>query len=248
MTIKDIQPDKRILRLNIGVGAIAGFTTNIACDDTNLSSQLFSDDHFIYNIPFVAPKQTHTTNVGIVENIGQEFQDTDAVITRLKHVAIGIRTADCVPIVLYAPDIEAVAAIHAGWRGTLGGIVNETVNKLKGMGANILLMHAAFGPSVCKGCYEVSEELATQFKNAGFSKFVSHGEMMDPLTGDISSKNSFRLDLEGINRARLIDLGVKDKNIASNVFCTRHEQRIKLPSWRLTKGTDERLITLITLT
>lgn len=67
------------------------------------------------------PRQTHTVNVAVAENPEEEFPDTDALVTFKRGLMIGVRTADCVPIVIWSPDAEGVAAVHAGWKGTLEG-------------------------------------------------------------------------------------------------------------------------------
>lgn len=88
----------------------------------------------------ILPVQTHSCNIREVDAAGKPIdgeglEDTDALITRQKGIVIGVRTADCVPILLFAPDIMAVAAIHAGWKGTLGRIAGLTVERLVAMGA-----------------------------------------------------------------------------------------------------------------
>ena len=83
------------------------------------------------SVSLVLPQQTHTAHVDICTSPGQTFPDTDALITRDPAIAVGVRTADCQPILLYAPDIRAVAAIHAGWRGTFGRIGSNTVRRLQ---------------------------------------------------------------------------------------------------------------------
>ena len=75
-----------------------------------------SDDILPCNI--VLPKQTHSLNVAIVSDGNEILEDTDAIITETPGLPIGVRTADCVPVILYAEDIKAVAAVHAGWKGS----------------------------------------------------------------------------------------------------------------------------------
>jgi YfiH family protein len=190
----------------------------------------------------VLPKQTHTVNVGEVTAIGERFPETDALITRSDKFAVGVKTADCVPIVLYAPDIRAVAAVHAGWRGTIGGIVDNTVRRLTEIGADSKKMYAAFGPAVCQDCYEVDHELGKRFIDAGFSSCVewkNDGER--PL-----------LDLVAVNTERLLRLGINENFIIKSGLCTKHSvsssgERL-FPSWRAKVGEDRRLITFVRLT
>jgi hypothetical protein len=190
-------------------------------------------------LPVVLPVQTHTTNVVRIVDGSEDLSDVDALVTTRSDIAIGVRTADCVPIVLHAPDIHAVAAIHAGWRGTLNAIVDNTVGMLVGMGACPDIMRAAFGPSICCHCYEVDSALADRFASAGFASCIDN------------SAAKPHIDLQGVNIRRLLALGLQEHNIVPSDFCTRHtlstSGRELLPSWRRTPATPQRLITIIHL-
>ena len=120
--------NKNIIRLPSPEG-ICCFTTFIIHDQPADRS----DDILPCNI--VLPKQTHSLNVAIVSDGNEILEDTDAIITGTPGLSIGVRTADCVPVILYAEDIKAVAAVHAGWKGTLGGIVDVVVDRLADMGS-----------------------------------------------------------------------------------------------------------------
>lgn len=111
---------------NIAPGVVGGFVAP-ACGEGDAAER--------YGI--VCPCQTHTANVGILSHPGESFPETDAVVTHLKGVRIGVRTADCVPVVLYAPGAEVIAAVHAGWKGTLAGIVRETLGVMSRLGADM---------------------------------------------------------------------------------------------------------------
>ncbi len=186
-------------------------------------------------VELVMPCQTHTDNVRIVTTSNETFPDTDGLISFDSSIAVGIRTADCQPVLLFAPDIKAVAAVHAGWRGTLGHITRNAVLKMIGKGASPGKMTAILGPSICGDCYEVSEELAADFRKEGFRR--------------IYSKN--HLDLKQLNSEELEAIGVKPENITVMDDCTRHTQdsnhQFRYPSWRRTPGTTDRLISLICL-
>lgn len=193
----------------------------------------------------ILPRQTHTCNVGIIEADSEApetiaFDDTDALVCFRSGTAIGIRTADCVPILLYAPDLHAVAAIHAGWKGSFGGIVDNAVRTLTGRGADPARMEAAMGPCICGGCYEVSPELAERFADAGFGECLTEGKRT--AAGNCANPS---LDLPAVNRLRLLRLGVPDGQIAMPPCCTLENDIF--PSWRRTPGTGTRLLTWIRL-
>lgn len=194
----------------------------------------------------VLPQQTHTANVALCNSADQTFADTDALITRDPTIAVGVRTADCQPILLYSPDIRAVAAVHAGWRGTFGRIGSNTVRRLCALGADTIRMKALLGPSICPECYEVSAELVVQFRDAGFRHLPSPDH----------------LDLAQLNAEDLTDAGIPPANITFTHQCTRHTTDntaapapvsgptappFLYPSWRREPGTTTRLISAIRL-
>ena len=107
-----------------------------------------------------ATKQEHTDVVEIIDKsrIGYGIsipwgRGVDACITTLKNVPLLCYSADCVPILLYAKDIDAVAAVHAGWRGTQSEIVAKTVYRLLELGAESENIYTAIGPCINKCCY-----------------------------------------------------------------------------------------------
>ncbi len=179
----------------------------------------------------VIPVQTHSCNVAVIKSDGvvPNLENTDAIISLAPGLNIGVRTADCVPVLLHAPDIRAVAAIHAGWKGTIGGIVTFTIAKLQELGADPARIEAAFGPSICGKCYEVNLAMIELFRNAGYEKAII-GER--------------HLDLQNVNRIRLLKSGVREENIHPSPICTFETDA--LPSWRRS-ASDSRLLTYIRL-
>lgn len=205
------------------------------------SSAMEFDPHN-YKSLVLLPEQTHSLNVGIVSSPDDVFRVTDALVTFLPGVVIGVKTADCVPILLYAPDVKGVAAIHAGWKGTLGGIVTNAVEVMKSFGADPSKMIAAFGPSISMDNYEVSHDLAASFINKGFARNVYYPEGPDSRP---------HIDLQGVNITRLLELGLQMQNIRPFDGCTygslASDGSPKFPSHRRTKGSPARLLTTISL-
>lgn len=125
----------------------------------------------------IMPRQTHTANVAI---INREFlaldqkarteylQDIDALVTNLPNVAIGVNTADCVPIVLRDATTGVAGVAHAGWKGTIMHIGAKTVEAMLSIGASINNIEAIIGVSICPNCFEVGDEVVAQFAEAGF--------------------------------------------------------------------------------
>ena len=87
---------------------------------------------------------------------------SDAIITRENNIALGVVTADCVPILLYDKENKIVGCIHAGWKGTIAGIIKNTISKIKKIGKQNII-YASIGPCIGKKSYEVGLEFYTKF-------------------------------------------------------------------------------------
>lgn len=94
----------------------------------------------------VTARQTHNTNVAVIDSIPPTPPtDVDALVTRLPNVAIGVFTADCVPILLCEPKSGLIAAVHAGWKGTAKGIVANAIETMVDEGADRCGIEAVVG-------------------------------------------------------------------------------------------------------
>jgi polyphenol oxidase len=157
----------------------------------------------------------------------------DASLTNEPGLLLGTQTADCVPILLVDPKKRAVAAIHAGWRGTLARIAQKAVGQMRyKYGSKPADLLAAIGPSIGPCCYEVAAEFVTKFT----SQFEDAEEYFDEArTGDepnplqwLNMKppghqpppKSVHLDLWKANRSQLFAAGLKAQNIFSSGLCT----------------------------
>ena len=110
--------------------------------------------------------QTHSNNVIIIDKNNKNYKDynSDALVTNLKDIAIGVLTADCVPIILYDSINEVIGCIHAGWKGSISGIIENTLIKFKKLNASNKI-HAAIGPCISERSYEVGKEFYLNFIN-----------------------------------------------------------------------------------
>ncbi|MDE6049886.1 MAG: peptidoglycan editing factor PgeF [Paramuribaculum sp.] len=146
----------------------------------------------------VFPHQTHSVNVAVVTDTDAHLPDTDAIVTAMRGVALGIHTADCVPIVLADPESGVIGAAHSGWRGTAGDIAARTVAKMVEIGAKPGNIVAAMGPCICRDCFEVGEEVAVHFNRFGAvdrSRSKPHVDL--PLAVAASLENA------GVSRERI---------------------------------------------
>jgi hypothetical protein len=123
---------------------------------------------------------------------GERIGDGDAIISSEPGVAVGIRTADCVPILIADPVTRIVGCVHAGWRGTAENITGATIDELRSRGCKPADLYVAIGPSIGSCCYSVGPEVARRF-----------GRWIE-IAGDGPSS----LDLPAVNQMQLLDAGV----------------------------------------
>jgi len=200
-----------------------------------LAKQLNADE----NVHFIVANQTHSDHIKVIEksetkgwkSLGDAIEDCDALITQEKDVVLTVLTADCVPVLLYDPRNEVVAAVHAGWKGTEAEIVSKTVLKMQErFGCRAEDMIAAVAPSIGRCCYEVGEDVAKHFFEFPESYTVK-GE-------------KYMLDLPYINKSQLLKAGLSEENIEMSAVCTACEVGDYF-SYRKEQGCSGRFMSLI---
>jgi YfiH family protein len=169
---------------------------------------------------FVFPRQTHSDYVAIVtsENMQPAIADTDALITNEPGLFICVQTADCVPILLFDPKKKVVAAVHAGWRGTVAKIAALTVTKMTdSFGCNPQDIQAGIGPSIHMHAYEVGPEVIQAVRD----NFNNTGALLKP---SLNEGKAF-LDLWEANKTILLEAGLMEENIEVMGLCSfeQHE-------------------------
>jgi len=177
--------------------------------------------------------------VGTEDEIKESDEKFDALISDLTGVLVGVKTADCVPVLIGDPQNGAFAAVHAGWRGTAQSIVQKAISKLRGTyGSRAEDLVCAIGPAA--GCeqYEVGAEVIDLFK-ANFSdggKYFSETRAGHAL-----------VDLKLANRDQLIASGVLAEKISIAPLCTMTRSDLFF-SYRIEKkkfGRTGRLLSVI---
>lgn len=148
------------------------------------------------------PNQNHTNNVVSADYLAHG--EADAILTAKKNIRIGIKTADCVPILLFEKQKGIIAAVHAGWRGTLNQILTKTVQSIIAMEGDPTQIYASLGPAIGDCCYDIVTERAHYFD----AKFITH------------KNNKTFLNLKKANVAQLTDMQIPFKNIESTPWCT----------------------------
>jgi hypothetical protein len=234
-----------------------GFTDWDTRTNVEKNRRLFQSALNASDLALVSLKQFHSDVICDFDSVPGNACNGDASITATPDLLLGIQTADCVPILLVDPKNRAVAAVHAGWRGTLQRIVEKTIGRMEmrfGTRGRDLL--AAVGPAIGGCCYEVGTEVAAAFH----SQFPQASQWFDELrTGDepnpLQWLNQFPpghqpppknvlLDLRKANRAQLLDSGVRAENIFVSELCTACRPEL-LFSYRKNGAASGRMMAVI---
>ncbi len=175
-----------------------------------------------------------------------EPQDADVLVSDDSDVAIAVRAADCVPLLLADSKTGAVAAVHAGWRGTAAGAAPAAVHALaREFGTKPEDLVAAIGPSIGACCYEVGTELVDAFAAAGHPRhLIDRWFQAKPPPRGSRERPKLRLDLGGANRDQLILAGVPEENIYACGLCTAMHLDV-LTSYRAEKEKAGRIAGII---
>ena len=191
------------------------------------------------NLSFVAKKmgvksknlllmhQTHSSKViEIKKNNLRKKIRADAMITKMKRIALGVVTADCVPIILYDSRNEIIGCIHAGWKGAFSDIIKNTINKIKKLGSDNLI-YACVGPCIGKKSYEVDLVFYKKFINNSKKnkKYFSY-----------KNQNKKLFNLRKFVADKLIKLKVKVDHVDKDTFA----QKSNFFSYRRSRKTDQK--------
>lgn len=158
------------------------------------------------------PKQEHTDKVLVLSRkdaaMFSSDMPADSIVTDIPGAVIGVKTADCVPILLYDEKNKISGAAHAGWRGAFSGILQNTVLAMESLGANVSGIAACLGPSIRQYSYEVSYDLHDRFIKQSKSNsifFKNNGE-------------KYLFDLPGYCRSVLSEMGVEIEDLCIDTY------------------------------
>ena len=214
----------------VGIGPYSSFNINAYCGDSEehikrnrsllLNFLKLASEHLIM------PHQTHGVTVAAIDAAYFEYNDeqrkaclegVDALITNLRGVCIGVSTADCIPILCYDATCGIVAAIHAGWRSTVGRIVRSTIAQMQSIfGSQPANIRAVICPGISVDAFEVGDEV--------YENFAHHGFPMEQLAVRYPAKDGsgekWHIDLWEANRLQLLESGVPSGQISCSGICT----------------------------
>lgn len=219
----------------VSQGNYSEFNINEYCGDSSehiwenrrlLAERLgVSADHI------VMPHQVHGIEVRRVD--GEFFskpetvrkmilEGVDALITDLRGVCIGVSTADCIPVLLYDEAHHAMAAIHAGWRGTVQRIVQKTVEMMcTSFHTHPSELKAVIGPGISKGAFEVGDEVYEEFVQCGFDMpAIADLRPNMKKEGNVDQPMKWHIDLPLCNSLLLQESGIPAVHIHQSGICT----------------------------
>ncbi len=229
----------QFLLYNLCNGITVGFSTsknklnfNKNLHEGKINLQNLKDWFHVNEVIYL--NQIHGTKV--YDYIGDSCiidSDGDGIVTSEKDTAIGVFTADCVPVILVDSNMKVVSVLHSGWKGTLNNIVSEGIKVMeenyKCDKNNIVVF---IGPHNKSCCYEVSEELIDSFKECDLFKneTINYGR---------------NLDLQRCVEVQLVNSGIKSKNIVCTNLCTYCSKDIELYSYRKKEESCGRLFSFV---
>lgn len=174
----------------------------------------------------VQSHQIHGDKLAIIldkKTTRDELEGIDALITPIKNCPIAVRTADCVPILLYDPVKEVVAAIHSGWKGTVSRLTKKVVNELqKSFEVDPSNLFAVIGPSISIDAFQVGEEVVESLYKEGFPMNIMH-KYYGP-KNDLNLLSGHHIDLWKANQWLLEGSGVQTENIIVSGVCTYYNK------------------------
>jgi len=176
----------------------------------------------------VCAQQTHSSTVRLVTAADRGnrpvrkrgFTDIDGLVTNDLSVTLVTHYADCVPLYFYDPVARAIGLSHAGWKGTMGQIGANTVQAMaENFGSKPRDIIVGIGPSICKDCFEVGNEVAEEFVQT----LTWSGDFITPCK---EKPNKSYIDLQGVNKQLLVNAGVPAGNIELPGICTKENPDI----------------------
>ena len=203
-------------------GAYATFNCNAYCGDAcdavrknrGLLCSLLPE-----GAGLLIPHQVHGTEVRVIDEAflrkpeserARLLEGVDALVSDVPKACLCISTADCIPVLCYDVRRRAIAAIHAGWRGTVSHIVSKTLEKMRqAYGTEGKDVCACIGPGISQEAFEVGDEVCEAFRRAGFD--------MERIA---VRKEKWHIDLWEANRMQLMAFGIEPSRIEVSGICT----------------------------
>jgi len=196
--------------LNCGIGS------QDKKEDVQKNLEVVAKNFKIEKKQLILMNQTHSNKVQIVESKNNlERIKADAMLTQNNELALCVLTADCAPILIYEKDKKIIGCIHAGWKGAINGVIENTLKKLSEIGGDVKQLFVCIGPCISQKNYEVKKDFYSKFtkKFKDYDSFFLKNE-----------NNSFNFDLRGFVTKKFKDYGVSQiDNINLDSYATKSE-------------------------
>jgi hypothetical protein len=165
-------------------------------------------------------KQVHSSRVVSADGVAGYVGEGDSLISNHLQMLVGVRTADCVPVLLVDARRRAVAAVHAGWRGSVDQIVRNAIEALHTeYGTAPADVHAAIGPCIRECCYEVGADVAQRFA----PWFPELAAVASPVKIGLARANWLQLESAGVPSEQIYDSGLCTRCIAEDFHSYRRD-------------------------
>ena len=191
-------------------GASSGIFSGLNCgpgstdqsDSVRLNRTRVANAMGVMTDALVTIHQTHSSDVVTLNAPlpeGKPKPRADAIVTATPGLALGILTADCQPVLFADPVAQVIGAAHAGWRGALSGVLENTVDAMITLGAQRERINAVIGPCISQKAYEVGEDFLESFlsEDSDFSRFFING-----------ASEKYHFDLVGFGLSQLRNAGL----------------------------------------
>jgi hypothetical protein len=157
--------------------------------------------------------QIHSAQVVMVDTPWKpkDAPQADALVTTQRGIALGVLTADCLPVLFADREAAVIGAAHAGWKGAIAGILEQTLSAMEALGARRERIWAAIGPAIAQKSYEVGGE----FRDTFLSRHPAHAAYFIPA----SRTGHWKFDLPGFARDQLAELGLTNVNLLERDTC-----------------------------
>ena len=195
----------------VSTGVCAGLNVGLGSEDDRLAilrNRDLARDALLPGATLVTVRQVHSPDVVTVTApiAEDERPEADAMVTRTPGLILGILTADCVPVLFADREAGVIGAAHAGWKGAISGVTDQTIAAMEMLGATRAGIACAIGPCIGRASYEVTLDFAERFErdDADNARFFSAGRA-GHCQFDIAAYVASRLQAAGIGRISLLD-------------------------------------------
>lgn len=216
---------------------IYGFTTK------NWTKKALIENFNLKNFSIISLKQIHSDKFHFLKEVLGERLVGDALIATIPNILLTVKTADCLPILIFDKEAKVVSAIHVGWKGVIRKFTKKVVLKIiDSLDIKPSSLFALLGPCICSKCYEVGEDVKKIWEKEWGNFNYGFNSLLIPSY----EKEKYHIDLRKANLAQLEELGLRQKNTFNINLCTKCNPKLFF-SHRQEPNSKGRMISFIGL-